>query len=202
MLANASFAGGGFLLGPAFFISSAPYVSMLTIEDGTIVTDADSYVAIADVTTYATRYGATWNTADSLANEQAILRAMLYVESFEDEFKGERVSEAQELSWPRAYVENFRGSGYLASDAIPKGLKNAVCEAAIIEMATPGTLLASAISATGSQTVKRLFQKVDVIEKETEYFEGTETAKDERFEKLRAWLEPFIRAATNKVYRG
>lgn len=201
MLANAPVLGGGLLLGPAFFVFT-PYTSMLTIEDGSIVANADSVVDIADVTTYAARYGSTWNTSSSLLNEQAILRAMLYLESFEDEFKGERVSEAQELSWPRAYVENFRGSGYLASDSIPKGIKNAVCEAAIIEMATPGTLLASSISATASQTVKRLFQKVDVIEKETEYFEGAATSKDDRFEKITAWLEPFIRAATNKVYRG
>lgn len=175
---------------------------MLTIEDGTIVADADSYVAIADVTTYAGRYGSTWNTADSLANEQAILRAMLYIESMEDMFKGCRVSEAQELSWPRSYVPNLRGSGYLASDAIPKQLKNAVAEAAIIEMSSPGTLLVSSASTTSQQTIKRLFQKVDVIEKETEYFEGTTIEKDKRFEKIQAWLEPFLKSDTGRVIRG
>lgn len=175
---------------------------MLTIEDGSIVVDADSYVTIDDVTTYATRYGATWVTTDNLANEQAILRAMLYVESMEDMFKGERVSEAQELSWPRAYVPNFRGSGYLASNTIPKQLKNAIAEAAIIEMSAPGTLLVSAASATSQQTIKRLFQKVDVLEKETEYFEGTKIEKDERFEKIQAWLEPFLISDTGRVVRG
>lgn len=202
MLANAPIAGGGLLLGPAFFILGTPYSSMLTIEDGSIVVDADSYVEIADVTTYAGRYGSTWDTSNSLANEQAILRAMLYIESLEDMMKGERVSESQELSWPRAYVPNFRGSGWLSSSLIPKQLKNAVAEAAIIEMTTPGTLLVSAAAATSQQTVKRLFQKVDVIERETEYFEGAKVEKDERFEKIMAWLEPFLRTDTGRVVRG
>lgn len=170
---------------------------MLTIEDGSIVSiadgdpaDADSYVDIAYVTTYATRYGATWVTTDPLANEQAILRAMLFVESGEAMFCGSRVSPLQVLSWPRNYVWNAAGTAYLANNAIPPGLKNAVAEAAIIEMTSPGTLLASAL--TSSATVKRLFEKVDVLEQETEYFEGAVSTKRARFEKLFAWLKPFL----------
>ena len=197
MFANAPLAGGGLLLGPQFFIIDYGYITMLTIEDGSIVsvangspTDADSYVDIAFVTTYATRYGATWDTGDPLANEQAILRAMLYVESFEYSFCGYRVSDLQVLSWPREGVINARGSAYLPSNAIETGLKNAVAEAAIIEMSSPGTLLTPSLTST--QVVKRLKQKVDVLEKEVEYFEGAETIKSHRFERLRTWLMPYI----------
>lgn len=199
------FVGDGFAWDDVYVIT--PYATMLTIEDGTIVSvadgdadDADSYVTIADVTTYAGRYGATWDTASPLANEQAILRGMLYIESFEPYFAGARTSEKQVLSWPRAYVTNAAKTGYLASNVIPAGLKNAVCEAAILEMATPGLLLESALSS--SQTVKRLFQKIAVLEKETEYFEGSTQSKSARFEKISAWLRPFINANNNVMARA
>jgi hypothetical protein len=198
VLGLAPLAGGGLLSAIGVFISD--YETMLTIEDGTIVEDADSYVTIDNVATYATRYGGTWSPATDLVAEQAILRAMLYIEGFDDQYCGSRVSAAQELSWPREYVPNPRAGSYLSSSEIPKGLKNAVCEAAIIELASPGTLQTSSLSST--QTVKRLKQKVDVLEKETEYFEGTQTAKRDRFEKINAWLEPFLCVGSNKVVRG
>lgn len=201
MLALAPLAGGGLFLGPSFFIAT-PYTSMLTIEDGTIVANADSYVDISDVTTYAGRYGATWNTASSLANEQAILRAMLYIESLEETYKGCRVSETQELSWPRNYVENQLGTGYLSAVAIPRNLKNALCEAAILEMTTSGILLASSMTREASQEISSVSKKVDVIEKSVSYVDGSEKDKDERFEKIHAWLETLVRQPTNRVYRG
>lgn len=189
MLGLSPLAGGGLLSAVGVFIPPYEYETMLTIEDGSIVADADSYVAIADVTTYAARYGSTWSAADELAAEQAILRAMLYIEDQEWRFCGYRVNESQELSWPRTYVPNLAG-GYLSSTAIPKGIKNAVCEAAILELATPGALLTSSLDST--QTIKRLRQKADVLEKETEYFDEGNVSKSDKFEKIKAFLAPYI----------
>lgn len=200
MLGLAPLAGGGLTLAYGLFIPLYEYETMLVIEDGSVVAGANSYVDADDVVAYAALYGGAWSPSTEALGEQAILRAMLYVEGFADEFRGDPVSGSQALSWPREYVADKRGTAWLDATVIPDAILNAVCEAAIIELANPGTLQTSSIATT--QTVKRLRQKVDVLEKETEYFEGSETAKKDRFEKINAWLEPFLQAKSNRVVRG
>lgn len=199
MLCLAPVTGGGLALAYGLFIPLYEFSTMLVIEDGSIVAGANSYVDADDVTAYAALYGGAWSPLSETLGEQAILRAMLYVEGFADEFIGYHVTGAQPLSWPREYVPDKRGTAWLATTSIPDAILNAVCEAAIIELASPGTLQTSSLATT--QTVKRLRQKVDVLEKETEYFEE-DTFKKDRFEKLNAWLEPFLIVKTNKVVRG
>lgn len=186
-------------LAPLFFSFINPlYETMLTIEDGTIVADADSYVTIANVATHATRYGHTWAGTDE-AKEQAILRAMTFIEDSESLFRGHRVSSAQELSWPREYVPDARGTGYLASDAIPKGIKNAVMEAAVLESASPFSLLQSELTVTGKIVRKR--EKVGPLEEETQYADiGGENRKE--FERISAYLKPYICDGGGRIVRG
>lgn len=172
---------------------------MLTIETGAIVVDADSYITISDVATYATRYGLAWTGTD-LAKEQAILRAMVYFESFERAFRGYRVSSIQELSFPRGGLLTSNGEGYLPTNTIPKGVKNAVSEAAVIELASPGTLLTPSVAS--AQTVKREFRKVDVLEREIEYFEGSSAEKTDRFERFNVLIAPFLCPPANRLVRS
>ncbi|MCK5746429.1 MAG: hypothetical protein KAH44_09440 [Oricola sp.] len=167
------------------------YETMLTIEDGSIVEDADSYCEIADVETYATRYGFSFS-AEDLAQEQAILRAMIYIESFEDYFQGSRVSALQELSWPRAYVPNKLGTAYLASDAIPNGVKNALSEAAIAELASPGVLTATVSHSNAN--VKRKRDKIGPLETEVEYFGGV-SLDAKTYTRILEFLRPYFRTA-------
>lgn len=162
---------------------------MLTIEDGSIVANADSYNEIATVVTYATRYGFDFS-GEALAQEQAILRAMIYIESFEDYLHGVRVSADQELSWPRAYVPNKLNSAYIASDDIPNGVQNALSEAAIAELLTPGVLTATV--SHKNTNVKRTRKKADVLESEVEYF-GAVSLDAKTYTRILEHLRPYFR---------
>jgi len=130
--------------------------------------------------------------AEDLAQEQAILRAMIYIESFEDYFQGSRVSALQELSWPRAYVPNKLGTAYLASDAIPNGVKNALSEAAIAELASPGVLTATVSHSNAN--VKRKRDKIGPLETEVEYFGGV-SLDAKTYTRILEFLRPYFRTA-------
>ena len=167
---------------------------MLTKEDGSIVEDADTFCDIADVETYATRYGFTFS-AQPLEQEQAILRAMIYMESLEGFFYGSRVSASQELSWPRSYVPNALNNGYLPNDEIPKGVKNALSEAAIAELSSPGSLTAT-VSHASSQ-VKRTRDKLGPMETEIEYF-GAVSLDAKTHTRILEHLRPYFRTGKSR----
>lgn len=96
----------------------------LIIEDGTEVTNANSYVTLAEARAYALARGVTLSATDSVV-EILVIKAMDYLESFDNDFKGMRADSEQTLSWPRIYAYRNDGSEY---PAIPKELKNAQCQ--------------------------------------------------------------------------
>jgi len=149
----------------------------LTIEDGTIVTGAESYVSAASATTYHSNRGnAAWTGTDAV-KEAALRKAAQYLDGhYRNRFKGQPVyPTTQPMAWPRAGVRLLNGpqeyygvvpsfydveySGYLAITTIPQRLKDAQCELALIALSAD---LAPNIAAG----IKR--EKVDVLE--TEYF--------------------------------
>lgn len=167
------------------------YVTMLTVEDGTIVSGADTFADADDVATYATRYGFTWSGTD-LAKEQAILRAMIYIESFEQYLAGERVGNVQTLSWPRNYVPApLRDGTYLSATAVPGGVVNALAEAAIAEIATPGILTANVNHS--SRNVKRTRDKLGPMETEVEYFGGADLDA-KTYTRIIEFLRPYFKS--------
>lgn len=89
----------------------------LVIEDGSIVTGAQSYAAHTDLATYADLRGVTL-TSDQGGREALLMKAMdaLYGRPW----KGDRVSSAQALEWPRSGV--YRDGYLLESDEIPREL--------------------------------------------------------------------------------
>lgn len=171
------------------------FVTMLVQEDGSIVSvadgdanDANTFSLEADVDAYAALYGFSF-TGTTTAKEQAILRAMIYIESFEDSLRGSRVSVNQVLSWPRNYVSNKLNTGYLSATAIPPGVTNALNEAAILELATPGVLTASISGA--AMNVKRQRRKVGPLETETEYSAGADTTVTQ-YRRILEFLRPYL----------
>lgn len=149
----------------------------LTVEDGTIVPGAQSYVSAADATTYhAARLNTAWTGTDAV-KEAALRKAAAYLDGkHRRRWKGQRTSPTvQEMEWPRSgvrIVDAFTGDwppsgfdseyyGFLASDTIPQRLKDAQCELALRALAAD--LAPDFDGAVKSQTV-------DVIS--TEYFPG------------------------------
>jgi hypothetical protein len=92
----------------------------LIIEDGTIVTDANSYITIAEYRLYGSERGLTITADDTLA-EQQLKRSMDYLLTYEDDYQGYRQSSEQELSFPRSPIYVF---GFDQSGQIPVNLKN------------------------------------------------------------------------------
>lgn len=170
------------------------YTSMLTIEDGTIVAGADSYISTTDLGTYSTRLGITLG-GTSLEREQAILRAMVFIEDHAYRFCGTPTDASQELSFPRENVPTGKG-GYYGANEVPKVLKDALCEAAILELNTPGTLLNSERTESGKLVYDR--KKVDVLETEKRYDVSSAMRSDDpaRFERLTAFLSKLTKRVT------
>ncbi len=80
----------------------------LIVETGSIVDGATSYVSLEDARAYAAARGVTL-PADDAEAEAIIIKAMDFLESYADRFKGERVERDQPLSWPRvgAVIEGW-----------------------------------------------------------------------------------------------
>lgn len=111
----------------------------LVIEDGSIVTGADSYITVAEYTAWAdARFGDSRSTlpADTAAYEAIILRAMDYFEGLD--FQGVLVNRDQPLQWPRsdAYIDGYD----VPSDEIPDEVKKALYEITYTEETGVGEL--------------------------------------------------------------
>lgn len=129
----------------------------LVVEDGTGKADAESYVSVADAVTYATKQGATFPGTDVPGSEAALRRATAYIDNtYRTRFTGYRTYRRdQALEWPRVgayvYIPNnasdmaYAGGydpayDYIGQNVIPIEIINATCEAAVRELATPGSL--------------------------------------------------------------
>ena len=99
----------------------------IIVENGTIVAGADSYVSLTDARVIASALGLALPVADADA-EVALRKGRLYVDGYEPQFSGRRVSQTQPLAWPRqsAVLHGY----YWPSDTIPPALIDAQVMAA------------------------------------------------------------------------
>ena len=104
----------------------------LEVEDGTGKSTAESYISVADASTYHTARGnAAWAAlASDTVREQCLRKATDYMEQvYRSRWQGCRVGETQALSWPRYDVEV---EGYaIDSDVVPDAVKRACAELAL-----------------------------------------------------------------------
>jgi hypothetical protein len=110
----------------------------LVVEDGTALSNSNSYASEDTLDTYCDDRGIVLADGDA---EAALVRASQWIDStYRFQFSGIRVKlRAQAMEWPRVGV--IDGSGfYVAFDQIPTEIVKATCEAAIRELAEPGSL--------------------------------------------------------------
>lgn len=157
----------------------------LIIEDGSQVVNANSYATDLEYTTYATLKGLTVGATAPL-REIELLRAMDYLQGLEQSMKGTRASSTQELSFPRYNVLLY---GYLlASDKIPKELKNGQFEAA-------------AYSVTNTLTPNESIKNVSLErlgDLEVEYFKGGQSTKV-IVKRANVYLQPLLESSDTLV---
>jgi hypothetical protein len=137
------------------------------VETGSGVTGANSYISVADADLVFDNLGqaAEWDAVTD--KEQRLRDGTRYLDlRYGLQWRGLRAAIDNPLEWPR--VRALDASGYLiASTTVPQALKLATCLAAI-RAVTPLTLLPDVANAP----IKRIREKVDVIETETEYVVG------------------------------
>jgi len=118
---------------------------MLIVEDGSIVSGAESYCSVATADEYhAGRANATWAGLDQAAKEANLREATEYmVGMYRQRWKGQRASINQVLDWPRYDVQlDDVGIGcymaYVPYNSVPVEVQNACASLAL--MAKDGPL--------------------------------------------------------------
>ena len=99
----------------------------ITVEDGTIIPDANSYVTVGEFTAYAAARNIVL-PADDEAKEALLIKAMDYIEMYDLRYRGVRYDTEQALSWPRVYSYVRTG--------IPAALKKLQMVLAVVSMST------------------------------------------------------------------
>jgi len=127
----------------------------LIVEDGSVVTGAESYVSVDDADTYHyVRLNTSWTALSTVQKEAHLRNATDYMTGqYESKWSGERVSNSQELDWPRALV--YTRDAYIESTIVPKEIKNACALLA---------LKSSEAELLPDETQVVIKEKVDVIE--------------------------------------
>lgn len=156
----------------------------LVVENGTGLSNANSYASVATANAYATLRGLTDWTGTDAVKEAALIRATDYLEAtYRNDWQGSRVSATQALSWPRV---NVMVDGFVVGDdVVPTAVVNACIELAI-------RALTENLLDDQTQRVKR--EKVDVIE--IEYADGSDPAK--RYPMVSRTLAPYLFSGSNE----
>lgn len=115
----------------------------LVVETGSGLSSprADSYNSLDEIETYAADHGLTFVTSPAEQAEAAARRAAVWLDgAYRDRLPGTRTNgREQGLAWPRTGATDIDGNE-IADDEIPAEWKAAHAEAAIKELASPGTL--------------------------------------------------------------
>lgn len=115
----------------------------IVVEDGTGLANAESYISVANATTYLTARGvaeSAWADLDAPVKEQLLRKATDYMEQrYAMRWRGYRKSDTQLLSWPRVYVERGEVAALISTSAtwfipdnqVPPLVANACAELAL-----------------------------------------------------------------------
>jgi len=136
----------------------------IIVEDGTGLATAQSYASVAECDAYHLARGSSaWAAAAAAAKEAALVRASAALDGlYGSRWPGARLTADQALDWPRS--DAWDSDGWPLT-LVPAAIKNATCEAALVELGEAGAL-SSALAHGGA--VKR--EKVGTIE--VEYANG------------------------------
>jgi len=115
---------------------------VLIKEDGTGLTNANSYASAADGDAYhdGHLYAAAWTGATNDDKEKALVFATRLIDS-QFQFNGWRAHDEQALQWPRERCQDpdkglpitvllLASGSYVDSSVVPKGVVDATCEMA------------------------------------------------------------------------
>lgn len=139
----------------------------LIVEDGTGKAESESYISVADASTYhANRGNAAWaSLASDAVREQLLRKATEYMlQTYRGKWKGVRASTTQALDWPRSGVEVDdvplgRIAYYYSNAAVPVEVQRACAELAL--KALTADLLADLEQGVVSETIGPITTQYD-----------------------------------------
>lgn len=138
----------------------------IVVEDGTGLSNAESYISVAEANTYHTNRGnSSWTGTDAV-KEAALRKATQYLD-VTYVWNGDIKSTTQSLNWPRDNVVDNQGRDL--EDSVPQKIKDATAELAV------ASLSADLLTVTSnSDYVKR--EKVGELE--IEYKDGSPVGRE------------------------
>jgi len=168
----------------------------IIVEDGTGLTNAETYTSVAEATAYfAARGNEAW--ADVENKEAALRKATDYMmQAYREHWKGYRVKADQALDWPRYQVPRegpggafYGGIDYYPHTVVPTEIKNACAELALV-----------AASQDLMPNLERAKRHVSIGPISVSYDRGS--AESTRFRAVDMTLRPFLKNLGNGVMRS
>lgn len=103
-----------------------------TVEDGTGVPGANSYIAVAFADDYwADRGDTTWAALTTAEKESLLIRASSFLDAaYYQHYRGQRKTQEQGLAWPRTGVTDCDGFA-VADNVVPLPVQKATAELAL-----------------------------------------------------------------------
>lgn len=180
---------------PTASIPDPTYESILVIEDGTGVTNANAYASLTFMDNYHSNLGNTNWSGGFLVRENAALRFMRWLDGQEHLLQGERTYDNQCLAWPRCGV--FIGDKELDNDVVPLNVLKAYSEGTLIEFlkkdATAPTLK------DGGGKIKESFKKLGPMSKGVTY--GAATSQEKSYQSVMLYLEPYFESQSFRKFK-
>jgi hypothetical protein len=167
---------------------------MLLVEDGTGLPNADSYISVADATTYLTNFGSgdTWSEIDTDTQEVLLRKSTRDLDAlFASSYASDLLSTTQALLWPR---NSFTDANGRPVSGLPREVGYAVAELALINSTTDVT---GPGDRAGMVKLERT-EIVDAIKSWTEYFAPSAT-NELAIRKLTLLLKPFLSGGSSAL---
>lgn len=166
----------------------------MIIETGTNVTNADSYVSVSYADAYHTLFGNTlWSSKTNPEKEMALIHGTRSIELlYGQKYLSIPLYRVQSLLFPR-FTFVINGSQVVDAGVIPKQLKDAVCEAALLY--TSGANVYP--TPNNGMKVKANKVKIGDIEISEEYSKSPEAEAFENFNKIDVILSPILKKASS-----
>lgn len=162
---------------------------MFIVEDGTGLTNSNSYCSVQDFLDYWNARGISHDSLDVSKIESALVQATQYIDrSFR--YIGQRPSLEQALNWPRWYA--YSPDGFMYS-GLPNEIVYATCEATSLVL-NDVQLFVSAESGISEKT-----ENVGPVQTTYKY-KGEQTGRI-AYQSVIVYLKDLIQGRTNRIRR-
>ncbi len=154
------------------------------VETGAGLTNANSYVTVAEADQYlenSGRKGGTWGTLGSTSKQAALVSAFFFMLArWNERWRGFPTNEDQAGDWPQRDQVKRSGHAY-ASNEIAVAVKNAQIEYALIEATTPGSLFPNPEYDDTGRVLIESTDKVDVLVETRKYSDKSNPVTFKKF---------------------